>query len=278
MSVREEFEKEFFEEEFEILALLREDCGGASVIGDMLKPSVFTLAIVDLRTNQLSEEKGRLEWLIPNNKDRKGWGYDFKQFEIYHCRVRKCIPRELLEYQSKDLNNCYMLLEVMENNITNPALVELQTYYRTPVVMENEFGTFTLDRRFSHFAGTVDLLGEKVKVFLDMDEDSKDTANVALETFLKITEDFEGNDKRFREFAAEQLTELANDWLVDSDEENPEEISEETFASRISMSELCCENDGWVTMYYYDDDMFWGHAIEIVVDEEGELERADIVG
>ncbi len=278
MSVREEFEKEFYEEEFEILVLLKSDCGGAGVIGDMLKPSVFTLAIVDLRTNQLSEDEGRIEWLIPNSKDRKGWGYDFKQFEIYHCRVRKCIPRELSQYQSKDLNNCYMLLEVLEDDITNPYLIELQTYYRTPVIIENEFGTFTLDRGFSHFTGTVNLLGDEIKVFLGMDENSKDTAHVALERFLKLSEEFEGNDRRYLELAAEQLTELANDWLADSDEEDPEEITKEIFASRISMSELCCESNGCITMYYYDDDMFWGHSIEITVDEAGELERADIVG
>ena len=51
MSVKEDFEKEFYEEEFEVLVLLKESVGGGVIVGDMLKPSVHTLAMVDLRTN-----------------------------------------------------------------------------------------------------------------------------------------------------------------------------------------------------------------------------------
>lgn len=46
------------------------------------------------------------------------------------------------------------------------------------------------------------------------------------------------------EFAANELTELANEWLADSDEEEPKEITQEAFAKRIEISEVSVETDG----------------------------------
>lgn len=277
MSVQSEFEKEFYEEEFEVLALLKESSGGGAVVGDMLKPSVHTLAMVDLRTNILCEEKGRLEWMIPNSKDRKGWGYDFEQFCIYHLKVRKAIKKELMPYQSEALNNRYMVIQVMEDEISHPALEDLQKYYSTPVVIEHKIGTFTINRQFNWFEGKIDWDGVKALVFLSMSEGEKDSANASLAKLEELAKDFQGADKKYREFAAEKLTELANDWLVDGDEEEPEEISKEEFAKRIEIREVCIGDDG-MTLYYNDDDMFWGHSIEITIDEEGNPEDADIVG
>jgi hypothetical protein len=277
MSAKTKFEQEFYEEEFEILALLKDDVGGGAIIDDMLKPSVHTLAMVDLHTNTLSKEEGRIEWMIPNSEDRDGWGYDFKQFEIYHMRVRKCIPMELQPYQSKSMNNRYMIVEVMDDIISNSELEDLQEYYRKPVVIEHKLGTFTLEREYSWFEGIIDWMGEEANVYLCMDEDGNDTANDAIARLEKLIEDVKGNDFKFREFAAKKLTDLANDWLEESDEEEHEEITEQEFAKRIYISEISIEDDG-MTIFFYDDDMFWGHIIMIYVDENGELKSANIAG
>ena len=44
MSVKEDFERGFYEEEKELLVLIKSVCNGAAVCGDMLKPSVDFLA------------------------------------------------------------------------------------------------------------------------------------------------------------------------------------------------------------------------------------------
>ena len=119
-------------------------------------------------------------------------------------------------------------------------------------------------------------MGEDANVYLCMDDDGNDTANDAIARLEKLMEDVNGNDLKFREFAAEKLTELANDWLEESDEE-VEEITEQEFAKRISISEISIEDDG-MTLFYYDDDMFLGHIIMISVDENGELKSANIAG
>lgn len=36
--------------------------------------------------------------------------------------------------------------------------------------------------------------------------------------------------------------------------------------------------DGDITLYYHDDDMFWGHAVEVDANISGEILDAEIVG
>ena len=142
MSVQTNFEKEFETEEYEMLILAQASCGGAVCIKDMLKPSVDFLASIDLRTGQLSHEKGRVEWLIKDDKKRKGWGYEFEQFGIYRVAVRKCIPQKLQPYQLPYMNNRYMLISVLEENASNENLDALKEHYSKPVSIENELGSF----------------------------------------------------------------------------------------------------------------------------------------
>ena len=53
--------------------------------------------------------------------------------------------------------------------------------------------------------------------------------------------DRESWDKSMREFAAKELTGLANEWQADDDEKkNADPIAEEGFAQRITLSELRC--------------------------------------
>lgn len=74
--------------------------------------------------------------------------------------------------------------------------------------------------------------------------------------------------KKNREFAAKELLDLANDWLEDNeDEDKPDKITKEMFIDNIKMSELCISPDGSITLFYDDGDMFWGHTIQIIIDE-----------
>lgn len=76
-----------------------------------------------------------------------------------------------------------------------------------------------------------------------------------------------------------KLLDLANDWLEDNeDEDKPDKITKEMFIDNIKMSELCISPDGSITLFYDDGDMFWGHTIQIIIDENGNYESADIAG
>lgn len=278
MSVQTDFEKEFETEEYEMLILVQSSCKGAAIIKDMLKPSVDFLASIDLRTGQFFHEKGRVEWLIKNDNKRKGWGYEFEQFGIYRVAVRKCIPQKLQPYQVQYINNRYMLISVLGENASNEKLEALKEYYTKPISMENELGSFVLDREFSWFEGIVNWNGTEANVYLEIDEEDGDTAEQAMKVLKKVVDNIVDNDTKYREFAAQELTELANEWMDESDEIDAEEITKEIFAKRMEISEITVSPDGSLSLFYNDDDMFLGHAIEIEIEPNGEIISANIAG
>lgn len=229
MSVQTDFEKEFETEEYEMLILVQASCKGAAIIKDMLKPSVDFLASIDLRTGQFFHEKGRIEWLIKNDNKRNGWGYEFEQFGIYRVVVRKCIPQKLQPYQLHYMNNRYMLIRVLEENASNEKLEALKEHYSKPISTENELGTFVLEREFSWFEGSINWNGVEANVYLKTDEEDGDTAEQAMKVLKELVDNIVDNDNKYRAFAAQELTELANEWLEDSDEIDTEKITRELF-------------------------------------------------
>lgn len=279
MNAREEFESRFYEKEKEILVLTKGTVGGAAIEGDMLRPSLEFLASVDGKTGEFSGEKGRLEWLIENVPGRTGWGYDFRQFGIYRLRVRKSIPVELEPYMSKTMNNRYMVLEILEKNASEPELEEIRKKISKPVSIEDPLGKFELDRQLSLFEGEIEWLGEDCGVFLETDEEDGDTAWKALQILQKLHKDLENWDGKFRRYAAEKLTDLANEWLAEDEEQaGADPITKDIFARRLEISEISIAPDGHITVYYHDDDMFWGHVVEIDVNIRDGILSANIAG
>lgn len=278
MSVTIDFEKEFETEEYEMLILVQASCKGAACIEDMLKPSVNFLASIDLRTNQLSRKKGRIEWLIKNDNNRKGWGYEFDQFGIYRVAIRKCKPQKLNQNQPEYINNRYMLINVLEKNASNGQLELLKDQYSKLISIKNKLGSFILNRDFSWFEGIIDWNGTEANVYLETDEEDGDTAEQAMKVLNELVDNIVANDTKYREFAAQELTELANEWLDDSDEIDAEEITRELFKKRMEISEITVSPDGNLSLFYNDDDMFFGHTIEIYVEENGNIISANIAG
>ena len=272
-----DFESGFVTEETEITVLLKDSSNGAAVLGDWLRPSVNFLASIDNDTGEMIKEEGRLEWLIKKDPDRKGWGYDFEQYGIYKLLVRKCIPRKLESFESATLNNCYMIVKVLEENVQNDKLLEYKEYLSKPVEIDTPYGKFVLDRSMSWFEGEIELNGLDFTAFLETDEDNGETAELALKVFLKTAENFEDFDRKNKEFAADNLLDLAHEWQ-ESDEGENEPLTREQFIEAIGVSEWTVTPYGNMTLYYYDGDIFWGHAIEINIDEDGTIEDADIAG
>ena len=272
-----DFESGFVTEETEITVLLKDSSNGAAVLGDWLRPSVNFLASIDNDTGEMIKEEGRLEWMIKKDPDRKGWGYDFEQYGIYKLLVRKCIPRKLESFESATLNNCYMIVKVLEENVQNDKLLEYKEYLSKPVEIDTPYGKFVLDRSMSWFEGEIELNGLDFTAFLETDEDNGETAELALRVFLKTAENFEDFDRKNKEFAADNLLDLAHEWQ-ESDEGENEPLTREQFIEAIGVSEWTVTPYGNMTLYYYDGDIFWGHAIEINIDEDGTIEDADIAG
>ncbi len=280
---KSKYEKRYEEQTRELLVLTGEYVGGAgSVTKGLWSPSADILGYVDLETGETVESEGGLSWLA-REEDKDGWIYHLKDLTIYHIKCRKIKPEKVMKNAQPRFFNNFMLTEVVEREIENPALSKLLEKYKEVVVIEDgDCGTFSLERHFNWFVGTVDWLGEDCHVTLECDEENGTTADRALVQFKNIYANLKEWDQKFRAFASEKLTELANDWqdegYDDEDGEALAAITEESFAGRIVISEFSIDAEGDYEVYYDDDDMFWGHVIIVRGSVDGGMEDAYIAG
>ncbi len=278
MNELQEYENQFKEEVLDLLILTKTSTNGGAVVGDYVRPGVYFVAAVNLQTGELSHETGLLSWMV--ERKRKDWGYEFHQFEIYHIQARKSIPIVLKPDNPTIWNSRYLLLKVVKETVSEPRLDAIREHLKKPIIISDAIGTFELNRQFSCFEGTIDWLGEQCDVCLETNEEDGDTMEKAMHTLHMLYTDLTGWDARLRAYAAAKMTEDANDWLQDSleEEENFVPITEEDFAKRMGISMIAIRPDGDITVYYDDDDMFWGHTIVVYTNKNGEMTDADIAG
>lgn len=280
---KSKYEKRYEEQMRELLVLTGEYIGSAGRVAEGLwSPSADILGYVDLETGETVESGGYLSWLA-REEDKDGWIYHLKDLTIYHIKCRKIKLEKVMKNAQPRFFNNFMLTEVVEREVKNPALSKLLEKYKEVVVIEDgDCGTFTLERHFNWFAGTIDWLGEDCHVTLECDEENGTTADQALAQFRKIYANFKEWDQKFRAFAAQKLTENANDWQCegydDEDGEALAAITEESFAGRIVISEFSIGAEGDYEVYYDDDDMFCGHVIIVSGSVDGGMEDAYIAG
>lgn len=151
------------------------------------------------------------------------------------------------------------------------------------VIEDNILGKLTFDDN-NIMNAVIELGGQKIDLLIEGDINNDKINKKAISVTKDFISDFDRLDKEMRAFAAEELTENANDWLADSLEEGEtaEEITEESFADRMVPECLSvfgiAENDIGYDMYYGDNDMFWGHTIIVSGTPEDGIESADICG
>ena len=217
--------------------------------------------------------EGELFWLA-EEKDRDGWIFDLKPLTIYHIKCRKRKAEKNKENADLLLNK-YMLVEVVGRNLQNEGLLNVLSDYRKPVFIEDgQCGRFELERVYGCFSAVVPWNGGECNVSLDYDGKDIETAKKALAAFKEIYADIARWDRDFRDFAARKLTELANDWQPGGGAT----ISEENFSNRILISEFSIDDDGEYTVYYDDDDMFYGHVILVTGSLKEGMTSAKIAG
>jgi hypothetical protein len=277
----DKFEKQYEAEVREYLVLT----------GDCLKNGVWDeeefevradyLAYVDTATDALHLGDG---YLVEPVKKERATAADaavdsklFKAGTIYRLRARKFIAESLLEsrkdvplecYKKSYFNRLYPT-EVLEEGTACGVLEEVRTQHiqpvepREPVVVINdeELGELVLDPELEFFRGKAHWLGNEVGVILHVDVNRRASWTKARQAMKKLLAEQERWDATIREFAAAEMTALANDWAEQGDEEG--NISETDFARRIAMEGLSMTSDGCFTAYFEDDDMFCGHTIQV---------------
>lgn len=276
----EEFEKfstEYLPEEKEVLVLTDDSDAGAGLLHKNWEASQDFLAYIDVSSRELKKGEGRLQWLVSEEQQKEfssAYPYNFEKMSVYHLKVRELIDKSVPEGFIELMGNRLMVVEVL-GKTEDERLNEIKEAYLTPVTLSHDkLGDFDLNRQFSCFEGNILWGEEEIEVLLEIDTEDKETWHKALENLAFIIENQEKLDKEWREFSARELTELANDW---AEEEIPL-ITEEAFAKRLEISSITIDEEGDYTIYYNDDDMFYGHSIEINGNTEKGVKSANMVG
>ena len=275
---RDDFEEEFCGEIVEFLIFTLQNVTGAASLKDGCKmPSVHFKASVNVATQEFSEREGRLEWVLtPEEFEEKRWGFSFEPYKIHHIKCQKRPQRQLEPYMAAVANNCYRLLEYIEDGQSDSRLEALIAEYVKPVVIKDSIGEFTLNRAYSWFEGNIDLAGSKVSVMLDANEDASLPSKSFgyLKTFVG---DIDRRDSEIRDVIVKEMWETAEDWLASDGD--AEVLTEDYFYNSLYLGELSISEAGDLTLYYGDkEDIFAGHAVEVRADIEGSIENVALVG
>ena len=262
----EEFYEMYESEEQEVVALINRCIGGGfNWTGNFWELTIVTLGIVFCDTGKVSTKEERLDWPVTEEErnGEKGWGR-FGKEQICRLKIRR-----MKEERAQNLvARPWCISEVVRAHEDCPELQAILDEYHKPVVIQDEvLGELTLDKDYDAFEGEIQWCGKDVRLSLEVNAESKPSWTRARNAAKRLVTDQETWDKAMRDFAAKNLTGLANNWLSQDEESarDPETapITEEEFTQRILLTEVSVSPGGRFTAYYNDDDMFWGHSVEV---------------
>lgn len=267
LSERSRFESRFVENVFEVSAVtgaLGVSAGRAG--GNSLwTASIPLIAWRNSSPNEpIIRKELQLEWLV----DDKEWEQSrdiLKHNTVVRLQVRKG-------------ENSFMLVQILETNYKDDELeMVLQEEVQPVFYSDAVLGQFELDKRVKIFDKKVSWAGEEGNLSFDWDEDDN-IMKSALKTAYVLFEKQDEWDEKIKMYAAEELVELANDWLQDDNELEIDEITKDIFISLLKLETISVNPDGDFDIYFFDGDMFWGHCIIVSGNINGDFVSAEIAG
>ena len=277
----ENYYQKYESEEQEVLVLIQR-CLGAGYYkeGNFWDMTAISLGMVFPDGSCVIRE-GRVEWPLTEEetKGEYGWGR-LARGQICRLKLRRMKPSAVPEHTTPEKFNAWLLVEVLEPAVSCPELEAYWEEYQKPVELNDEvLGKLTLNRELDWLEGEIPWGDGRMSLSLEIDTDDTETWDKARAFARKLATDAAHWDSELRHFAAKELTELANDWQSsDEENENAPELTEEDFMRRIQPESLVLSWDGNLVAYYDDDDLFFGHVIEISGIESEGLKYANIAG
>ena len=267
-----EWEDSFEKKEKEII-VLRHEGGGGSLRNGFWDWAAYFLAYVDCETGELHKEEGRIVFPVT---DKENLPYQFEDETIYKLKVRAKLPEEVPNGVLPTKKH-FLVVEVLEKNAACKELEEILAEYRKPIILQDDIlGELTYDKQIKSFEGNIAWLGGKVHISLYVDKDNKSGITKAKKALKTMVSEQEKWDAELRSFAAKKLTKLACEWAESDD--GTSEITEESFAKRISLSSICMISGGSFSAYFDDDDLFFGHCITVCGSLKKGIVSADMEG
>ena len=259
--------KEIFEEyPHEYMVMIGGGSPYGSRVGGMTywNATAYYLGYIDLTTGERCEGRSLFTWVLKDGEYEKGI---HKQLFVEGEKYRiKGLP-------SKKSSGFYPL-QVLGKVRRMPFLDALWKEYISPVFLHSDlFGEMELNKRYGYYHADFNWLGTTIEVSFNTDEEEDEKCLAFLEQFCR---EAERRDKEIREYAANELTYLANDWR--DDDHLDEEITEEDFMKRIVISSIEMSSEGDYYVWFDDGDMFAGHSVRVCGDAMGAPNYASMEG
>lgn len=241
--------------------------------------SVALLGVKDCATGTVHACRGVLQW--PASKRSKSIGqmglHKFRPGQICRVKARKKLARYTTEKDLAEGFQTWSLIEILVPRAFCPPLQNIWAEYQKTVRIEDEqLGTLELDKKAEVLEGEFLWNGTPVFLLLYVSAQDRSTWQDAIATAKTIITELPARDIAMREFAAQELTVLANDWQEEGAERPP--ITEKTFAKAIELSGLVVHSSGRFTVCYSDGNFFAEHTIQVTGSLADGLETADITG
>ncbi|MCM3537751.1 DUF2262 domain-containing protein [Priestia endophytica] len=261
------FQSRFTEEVIEIAAVTGALGIGAGRAGndELWTASIELITWKTLHNNEpVKKEEVRLQWLA----DDEEWQKTRNMMDSY----------TIVKLQVRRGENSMMLVDLLDPAYKDNELERILDEAKKPVYYHDELlGEFTLEKGVKLFKKCTSWNSEECYLCFDLDEDLH-IMKSALETAHILFNKQDEWNRKIRTYAAEELVELANDWLQEDDEAEVDEITKEMFINSIKVTSISVDPDGDFTIYFSDGDMFGGHCIIVDGNVSGVFSGAEIAG
>ena len=223
------------------------------------------LGSVDLTAGRQNAERTNLEWVLTEEeRTSRSYSKRFGKLKIY--RVKACPHRpftgdkERYNREPKYAEAIYVT-EILGESVPNAFLFGVLDKYKTPVTMHSDIlGDFLLDKRYGgSWECRCDWLGREI-YFSFYDEYDDEGFKEVIKNAEQMWLDRENWDRKLREFAADEMTYLANDW---GDNSVNGEITEEEFARRIQLQGIQILDEGNIDAWFDDGGFFGDHSVTV---------------
>jgi hypothetical protein len=164
---------------------------------------------------------------------------------------------------------------VLETALTDKRFAAIAERLQQPVTYSStRLGELKLDKRLDWFEGSINWLGRKVAITLDL-QDGETTPREPEKTAESLLENQAAWDEKIRARAAQDLLELKNSTWTNDDDSMETEAS---FIAKMTLNSISVRPDGDFTFWFDDGDLFFGHSICVGGNLNGTLTKAEIAG
>ena len=257
---------------------------------DILKdfPLLYCLSenkenFVVLRKGRIVKEENHIKYFFPNSESNESngiycliWGRKNEEMKIKNDILSLLSEKdEKIEATLKQFN------KALQNIWSNFTMEELSNAFRqAPAVILDEikkedmpktitiknFDKFIYDKKLNAYK----LFKEEIEYYFSADnkEELKKVKNIF--SNIELTQFIE----KAKEYTAHKLLKLKNDlWL----KEDEKEVTKKDFKNRMKFTSLYVFSES-ANFYFDDGNLFWGHTIEVTINQNLEFIDANIVG